>query len=241
MNVKLIKEVSVEEIKKAAFQLGSLKAPRPNGYPGELNRTNIVSIPKVLFPVSLGQYRPISRCNFSVKVITKVMANRLKSHLQKAYDRVEWDFLEALLLKMGFHSRRVQWVMQCISTVNFFVVLERLTVFQVSSFIETALSCPISSLLMMLCCSLKAGFQSCDRIKKILEIYGIASGQRINFDNSSVTFSSNMCDNDNQLVCDLLDVPLMKSDAKYLGLPFLQGKSKTEAYSFIMEKTVGKL
>ncbi|KAF7146373.1 hypothetical protein RHSIM_Rhsim04G0047200 [Rhododendron simsii] len=200
MNAKLIEQVSVEEIKKAAFQLGSLKAPGPNGYPGfffqrywdkvgeevckavqrffsngymlkELNRTNIVLIPKVTFPESLGQYRPISLCNFSAKVITKVMANRLKSHLQKvvspnqsafvpgrliqdnvlvahealhylklkrkgldgfmalkldfnkAYDRVEWDFLKALLEKMGFHSMWIQWVMQCVSTVSFAVVV----------------------------------------------------------------------------------------------------------------------
>lgn len=63
----------------------------------------------------------------------------------------------------------------------------------------------------------------------------------INFDKSSVTFSSNMCDNDKQLVCDILDVSLMNCDAKYLGLPSFLGKSKTETYSFIVEKTLGKL
>ncbi|KAF7139221.1 hypothetical protein RHSIM_Rhsim07G0138700 [Rhododendron simsii] len=187
MNERLIKDVSVEEIKKAAFDLGSLKAPGPDGYPSfffqsywekvgegvcqavqrffnngfllkELNQTNIVLIPKVSFPETLGQYRPISLCNFAMKVITKVMANRLKGILQhiispnqsafvigrqiqdnvivaheafhflkmkkkgcdgflalkldfnKAYDRVEWDFVEALLLKMGFHERWVKTV-----------------------------------------------------------------------------------------------------------------------------------
>ncbi|KAF7120235.1 hypothetical protein RHSIM_Rhsim13G0061700 [Rhododendron simsii] len=71
--------------------------------------------------------------------------------------------------------------------------------------------------------------------------YGEASGQRINYDKSSVTFSSNMGEMDKQLVCDLLDVPLMKVDARYLGLPSFWGKSKMEAYSFIVDKTLGKL
>lgn len=31
-------------------------------------------------------------------------------------------------------------------------------------------------------------------------------------------------------------MPLMKLDPKYLGLPYFRGKSKSEAYTFIIEK-----
>lgn len=34
VNVELIKPITDEEIKSAAFQLGSLKAPGPDGYSG---------------------------------------------------------------------------------------------------------------------------------------------------------------------------------------------------------------
>lgn len=45
----------------------------------------------------------------------------LKTDMQKVYDRVEWDFLQDYLLKMGFHQRWIQLVMQCITTTSFSV------------------------------------------------------------------------------------------------------------------------
>lgn len=41
--------------------------------------------------------------------------------MKKAYDRIEWDFLEACLLKFGFCAKWVNWIMQCVSTVTFSV------------------------------------------------------------------------------------------------------------------------
>ncbi|CAL5407178.1 unnamed protein product [Camellia sinensis] len=45
----------------------------------------------------------------------------VKLDFNKAYDRVEWDFLESVLRKMGFHERWIKWVMECVSTVTFSV------------------------------------------------------------------------------------------------------------------------
>lgn len=112
MNKKLMRPISPKEIKNAVFQMGPLKAPGPDGFPGmfyqkywqeegedtcravtsffsggfllrELNKTNIVLIPKVANPESLSQFRPISLCNFNMKIICKVLANRLKLVLDK--------------------------------------------------------------------------------------------------------------------------------------------------------------
>jgi hypothetical protein len=44
-----------------------------------------------------------------------------KLDLSKAYDRVGWGYLKLLLEKLGFHSKWVQWIMTCVSTVRYTV------------------------------------------------------------------------------------------------------------------------
>ncbi|CAM8887236.1 unnamed protein product [Rhodiola kirilowii] len=133
----------------------------------ELNKTLITLVPKKKDPERIEDYRPISLCNVIVKLITKVLVNRLKvilpsvisesqsafvpgklisdnilaAHelfhfiksrkrqkkgyfalkldMSKAYDRVEWDFLKVMLLKLGFPEVWVRSVMSCICSVKY--------------------------------------------------------------------------------------------------------------------------
>jgi hypothetical protein len=44
-----------------------------------------------------------------------------KLDLSKAYDRVDWVFLEEVMHKMGFSHRWIQWIMVCVTTVRYSV------------------------------------------------------------------------------------------------------------------------
>jgi hypothetical protein len=49
----------------------------------EFNNSSIVLISKVDNPSKVNQFRPISLVNFNYKIISKILANRLKLHMDK--------------------------------------------------------------------------------------------------------------------------------------------------------------
>jgi len=100
-------------------------------FPFQLNNTNIVLVPKGDHPETIKDLRPISLCNVAYKIISKVLANRLrpligkfisseqaasvplapsqtklyphlKLDISKAFDSVNRKYLQVVLKKMGF-------------------------------------------------------------------------------------------------------------------------------------------
>lgn len=55
------------------------------------------------------------------KVKTGFMA--IKLDLQKAYDRINWGFIQAVLFNFGFDEGFISWILACISVVSFEVLL----------------------------------------------------------------------------------------------------------------------
>lgn len=195
-NVELLKDVEDQEVKKAIFHMHPDKSPGPDGMsPGfyqkywdivgpdiiklvkdffargsfddHLTDTNIVLVPKKQNPQYMTDLRPISLCNVSYKIVSKVLANRLKEvidkfisetqsafipgrlisdnilisyeimhymkrktrgkkgwmalklDMSKAYDKVEWNYLRAMLVNMGFNNLVINLLMECVLTARY--------------------------------------------------------------------------------------------------------------------------
>ena len=200
MNAELIAEFRAEEVWNALQQMHPTKSPGPDGMspiffknywdivgvevvncvlnalnsgrmPCGINDTYICLIPKVKSPKKITEFRPISLCNVIYKIMSKILANRLKRILpvvidesqsafiprrlitdnvlvafetmhcinqrkkgkealmaikldmSKAYDRVEWAYLEAMMRKMGFHEKWISLIMMCVNMVSFSVLI----------------------------------------------------------------------------------------------------------------------
>jgi hypothetical protein len=127
MNEKLLEPFDVEDFKKAAFSIGDLKTPGPDGLhavfykkfwdvcgaqitqevlqalnsgviPEGWNDTTVVLIPTVDDPESITQYRPISLCNVIYKIISKMLAHRLKVILPEVISPMQSAFVPGRLI-----------------------------------------------------------------------------------------------------------------------------------------------
>eukprot|EP00253_Pinus_taeda_P006425 PITA_06425 len=133
-----------------------------------LNSTFLALIPKVEEAKTPDKFRPIALCNVIYKIISKVIANRLKTilpgiiseeqsgyvegrqifdnillaqemihslhsrkeagmlmqlDLSKAYDKVSWKYLEAVLRAFGLYNTWIKWILALIKSPRYAILV----------------------------------------------------------------------------------------------------------------------
>ncbi|OMO70912.1 reverse transcriptase [Corchorus capsularis] len=174
----------------------------------------------------------------------------LKLDLSKAYDRVEWDFLEACMRKMGFSDMWISRVMICVRSVTYSINVNGKQCVKFSpqrdadtqgiiQGVSVARSTPRVSHLFFADDSilfLRASRGDSDGILGILKDFEVASGQQINIDKSSVLFSANTPPLVRVSIMSHLGVQRILERDKYLGLPIMIGKSKSREFLYIKDR-----
>lgn len=126
-NVELVKDVTEVEVKEAVFSMHPDKSPGPDGLnpaffqsfwsvvrhdvilfcqmfmstcalPEGVNKALVCLIPKVKEPITMADLRPISLCNVLVRILSKIMTNRLKMCMKSIISENQSAFIEGRLL-----------------------------------------------------------------------------------------------------------------------------------------------
>ncbi|KAG8653739.1 hypothetical protein MANES_05G055002v8 [Manihot esculenta] len=162
----------------------------------------------------------------------------LKIDIAKAYDRVEWSYLFAMLSALGFSDTWVGWMHMCFSNMSYYIAVNGAEIGPVvpSRGLSLLIQDSENRGLLHGCCA-KVGcppvshiFFTDDsllffdgtvgeaiRIKQILGVYKKASGQAVNFDKSGIMFSPCVSEENRLTISGILDVHLPLGSGNYLG------------------------
>uniref|UniRef100_A0A803Q310 Reverse transcriptase domain-containing protein n=1 Tax=Cannabis sativa TaxID=3483 RepID=A0A803Q310_CANSA len=232
---KVISKVMENRLKSI---LGSIISNTQSAFvPGRLIRD------KIMVSYEIMQY-------LKRKTMGKVDQMAVQLDMSKAYDRVEWGFLEAMLHKMGFHSHWISLVMESVRSVKYWIqssghslgpIIPSRVIRQGDplSRYQFILGAPSISHMFfandsyLYCRVLENEAQ---HIVKLLNYFERTSGQKVNLLKSSTFFSKNTEDLVKNNICAILGILEASEQCTYLGLPNTMSRNKNAILEFLKDK-----
>ncbi|GKB71597.1 RNA-directed DNA polymerase, eukaryota, reverse transcriptase zinc-binding domain protein [Tanacetum coccineum] len=177
----------------------------------------------------------------------------MKVDIQKAYDTVNWKFLEAVLKEFGFHEKMVDWVVKCITTTPFsicVIVMEVLTLIVKDKVeknrdfiyhfgckkVKLTHVCFADDLLML--CNRDIG--SVKTLMEAIEDFGVVSSLMPNYGKSTIIFGS-MSNEDKQSILETVPFKVEKLPVRYLGVPLTSKRIRVKDCKVLTDKIKGRI
>uniref|UniRef100_A0A803NMT2 DUF4283 domain-containing protein n=1 Tax=Cannabis sativa TaxID=3483 RepID=A0A803NMT2_CANSA len=278
VNHDLLLLVSKEEVRKALFQMHPSKSPGPDGTtPGfyqkcwnivrsdvvnvvhrffqrrglkmDISNANVVLIPKKRNPEHVTDLRPIALCDVIYKIITKVMANRMKPFMDKAVSVTQSTFIPGRLISdnilvsfevLHYLKRKRQgkeggafsalikkyenrgWIHGC-KVAN---GAPRITHMLFAD--DNYLYC-------------KATAPEAVKVRELLAKFENASGQQVSLNKSSIFYSINTSEATRMHLNHVLQMRQANENSTYLGLPSTMGRNKTDVLGYLKDRVRKRL
>ncbi|XP_057249324.1 uncharacterized protein LOC130590787 [Beta vulgaris subsp. vulgaris] len=140
----------------------------------------------------------------------------MKVDIKKAYDSVEWSYLETLLKEFGFPNVFTGWIMECVSTVSYSVL--------------------VNDDLLMLC---RADRSSLEYMVNAFQKFSEASGLSISQEKSNVYFCG-VHDNTAKDLADSIQMQVGELPFRYLGIPLTSKKLTTAQCKPLVERITSR-
>ncbi|XP_056697396.1 uncharacterized protein [Spinacia oleracea] len=156
----------------------------------------------------------------------------LKVDMQKAYDTVNWSFLQEMLEQLGFPQKFVHLVMECVTTPKFSLMING----SMHGFFKSSRGLRQDDLI--LCC--KGDYPSIYLLLQAFRLFSDSSGLVSNKQKSSI-FCHGIQDRDVTRVVEASGFARSSLPFKYLGVPICSKRITAAQCGVLVDKMIARI